>query len=189
MTVGAAIRLAVPRGCPVLGGQRRCRRPWRAPWRSRCTSTPGPWSWSTSPRRSGMSLRGTFIALAANVAPLRRLWEVQLKSAGGLCLVALRASCNQSVLVVAVHLLLSSLAVRAHLLALVFLIRIPLKKSLMAFATLGMSSTRICLVFFLPSRRCCCPFSLLRRRVMWVSFTTRSSVRAHAPHSPLQKKT
>ena len=52
-TVGAAIRLVVPRGCPVLGGRRRCRRPWREPWRSRCISTPGPWSWSTSPRRSG----------------------------------------------------------------------------------------------------------------------------------------
>ena len=136
-----------------------------------------------------MSLMGTFMALDVDAAPLRRLWDVQFNHAGGLYLVARRASCNHSVLVVAVHLPLSSFAVRAYRLARVFITRIPSKKSFMAFAILGMSSTRICLVIFLPSRRCCCPFSLLRRRVTWVSFATRSSIIAHAPHSPLRKKT
>jgi len=127
----------------------------------------------------------TLMALAADAAPLRRLWDVQLNHAGGLCLVALRANCNHSVVVVVVYLLLFSFAVSAHRLSRVFIIRILSKKSFMAFATLGMSSTRICLVFFLPSRRCCCPSSLLRRRVTCNVFTTRSSLLAHAPHSPL----
>ncbi len=101
-----------------------------------------------------MSLMGTLMALAADAAPLRRLWDVQLNPVGGLYLVALRARCNHFVLVVAIHLPLSSFAASAHRLARVFIIRIPSKKSLMAFATLGMSSTRICLVFSLPSLRC-----------------------------------
>ena len=133
---------------------------------------------------------GTLMASAVDLAPLRRLLDGQLNPVIGLCLVALRASYNHSVIVVAVHLLVSSFCVSAHLLALrAFIIRIPSKKSFMAFATLGMLSTRICLVFFLPSRRCYCPFSLSRRRVTWVVFTTRSSFFAHAPHSPLQKNT
>ena len=132
---------------------------------------------------------GTFMVLAADAAPLRRLWDVQLKHIGGLCLVAMRANRDHSVLVVTVHLLVSSFAVSAHRQALrVFIIRIPLKNSLMALATISMSSTKICLVFFLPSRRCCCPFYLLGWSVTCVAFTTRSSLLAHAPHSPLQKK-
>ena len=42
-----------PAACRALGGRRRCRPPWRAPWRSLCTSPPGRWSWWTSPRSSG----------------------------------------------------------------------------------------------------------------------------------------
>jgi len=129
------------------------------------------------------------MALAADATPLRKLWDVHLNPVGGLGLVALIANVNHSMLVVAVHLLLSSLAARSHRLARVCIISIPLKNSLMALAILGMSFTRIGLVFFLPSRRCCFPFSLLMRRVTCVIFTTRSSLLAHAPHSPLQNKT
>ncbi len=103
---------------------------------------------------------------------------------------ARRAVCNEIVDMFAFHSVLSSLAVMAHLLILFFsIIYIMLKKVVTALATLGASSTRICLVFFLPSRRCWCPLSLLRRKVMCAASTIRSSLLAHAPHSPRQKKT
>ncbi len=46
-------RFRRPAACRASSGRRRCRPPWRAPWRSLCTSPPGRWSWWTSPRSSG----------------------------------------------------------------------------------------------------------------------------------------
>ncbi len=127
------------------------------------------------------------MALVDDDAPFLRLWDIQIKPCGGLRLVPINANCNQYVLVLAFHSVLSSLAVMARLLTLSFYIICILKMAFMALAALGALSTRICLVFFQPSRRCWCPFSLLRRKVMCVASTTRSSLLAQAPHSPWQK--
>ena len=130
------------------------------------------------------------MALVVDAAPFCRLWDVRLKLGGGLCLVALKVICSHSVLVLAVYFVASSFAVSAHLRARKFtVLSMPLKKAFMDRATLGMSFDRICLVCFSPSRRCWFPFSLLRRRVMCVASTTRSSLLAHAPHFPRHKKT
>jgi len=129
------------------------------------------------------------MVLDADVAAFLRLWNVQLKPGGGLCPAAFRAVCNHFVLVLAVYFVLSSSAVMAHLRVRIFpFLSVPLKNAFMARATLGMSSASICLMCFNPLRRCWWPFSLLRRRVMWVVFTTRSFLLAHAPHSSRQNK-
>ena len=61
-----------------------------------------------------MSLRGTLMAFAADAAPFRRLWDVQLNPLGGLFPVALQAICNHYVLVVADHTHLSSFIIVAQ---------------------------------------------------------------------------
>ena len=136
-----------------------------------------------------MSLRGTLMEFAADAAPFRRLWEVQLKPLGGLFPVALQATCNYFVLVVADHTHFSYFIVvtqrRLHFL---FVFSVCEKKACMAVVALGMSSMRICLVFLWPSFIAFCPFSFRSQSVIWVVLMTRSSLIAHAPHSPRQKK-
>ena len=130
------------------------------------------------------------MALVVDVAPFCILCDVQLKHGGGLCDAAFKTVCNYYVFVLAAHFVSFSFAVMDHLCAQILpLLSVPLTKAFMAQATLGMSSDRICLVCFSPSRRCWCPFSLFRRRVMCAVFTTMSSLLAHAPRSPRQKKT
>ena len=90
---------------------------------------------------------------AADAAPFRRPWDVQLKPLGGLFPVALHASCNHSVLVVPDHTHFSSFIVVAHRrLYFLFVFSVCEKKACMVAAALGMSPLRICLVFCgLPS--------------------------------------
>ena len=84
------------------------------------------------------------MALVADDALFLRLWEVQLKPGGGLCLAAFMAVCNHYVHVLAVHFASSSRAVMAHLLVRISpSLSVPLKNAFMAQATLGMSSARI----------------------------------------------
>ncbi len=98
-----------------------------------------------------MSLRGTLMEFVADAAPLRRMWEVQLKPLGGLFPVALHSSCNHSVLVVADHKHFSSFIVVSHQrLHFMFVFSVCERDSCMAAAALGMSSLRICLVFLWP---------------------------------------
>ena len=135
-----------------------------------------------------MSLRGTLMEFAADEAPFRRLWDVELKPLGGLFPVALHATCNHSMLVVADHTHFCSFIVvaqrRLHFLLVFFVCE---KKACMAAVALGMSSMMIFLVFLWPSFTAFVPFSFRSRRVMWVPLMIRSSLIAHAPHSPRQK--
>ena len=106
---------------------------------------------------------------AADAAPFRRLWDVQLKPLGGMFPVALQAACNHYVLVVADHKHFSSFIVvaqrRLHFL---FVFSGCGKKACMVAVALGMSSVRICLVLLWPSFSAVLPFSFRSRRVMWV---------------------
>jgi len=137
-----------------------------------------------------MSFRGILIALAADAALFRRLWDVQLNPLDGLFHVASKARCNHCMLVDAVHTHFSSSCVTAHhILPFLLSFSVSTKKACMAAATLGMSVMMICLVFLWPSFSAFFPFSFRRRRVMWVPSMIRSFLFAHAPHSPRQKKT
>ncbi len=136
-----------------------------------------------------MSLRGTLMEFAADAAPFRRLWDVQLKPLGGLFPVALQATYNHYVLVVADHThFSSSIVVAQRRLHFLLVFSVCEKKACMAAVALGMSSMRICRVFLWPSFSAFFPFSFRSRRVMWVSLMIRSSLSAHAPHYPRQKK-
>ena len=92
-------------------------------------------------------------------------------------------------LVFADHKHFSSFIVVAHRrLHFLFVFSVCEKKDCMAEVALGMSSMRIYLVFLWPSFSAFLPFSFRRRSVIWVVLMTRSSLIAHAPQFPRQKK-
>jgi len=112
-----------------------------------------------------------------------------MKPLGGLFPVALQANYSHYVLVVADHKHFFSFIVVAHRrLYVLFIFSVCAKKACMAAAALGMSHLRICLVFLWPSFSAFLPFSFRSRSVIWVALMTRSSLIAHVPHSPRQKK-